>query len=225
MFSIIIPIFNESESIGFLLNEINISLEKYVDYEIILIDDASTDKSSEIINNIRNNKLILIKNSKNLGQSYSLHKGIINASNDTIVTLDGDGQNDPFDIPKLLNLYFSEKNFELVGGIRIKRQDSIVKIITSKIANKVRAFILKDNCVDTGCSLKVFNKKIFLSFPYFNGIHRFLPALFNGYGYNTFFIEVNHRKRKFGNSKYGTTNRLFRGIRDIIKVKKIIKNL
>ena len=97
-------------------------------------------------------------------------------------------------------------------------------MLSSKIANIIRSRILKDQCKDTGCSLKVFNKKIFLSFPYFNGIHRFLPALFKGYGYKTVFIDVNHRSRKFGMSKYGTMNRLFRGIRDIIKVNKILKN-
>ena len=101
--------------------------------------------------------------------------------------------------------------------------DSFIKVISSKIANGIRSKILNDNCRDTGCSLKVFDKQIFLSFPFFDGMHRFLPALFKGYGYKTMFIDVNHRKRKFGVSKYGTMNRLFKGIRDIIKVRKILK--
>ena len=110
----------------------------------------------------------------------------------------------------------------MVGGIRKKRQDSFIKILSSKIANYIRSKILNDNCKDTGCSLKVFSKNIFLEFPYFDGIHRFLPALFKGYGHKTDFINVNHRVRKYGKSKYGTIDRLFRGIRDIIKVKNII---
>ena len=121
-------------------------------------------------------------------------------------------------------MYILNNDIQLVGGIRINRQDNTIKIISSKIANYIRKMILKDNCKDTGCSLKVFNKKIFLTFPYFDGIHRFLPALFIGFGYKTFFIDVNHRKRKYGVSKYGTINRLFKGIRDLYKVKKIIKN-
>ena len=99
----------------------------------------------------------------------------------------------------------------------------LIKILSSKIANKIRSYILNDDCVDTGCSLKVFDRNIFLSFPFFDGIHRFLPALFKGYNKNTFFINVDHRPRIHGNSKYGTFGRLVRGIRDLITVAKIIK--
>ena len=112
---------------------------------------------------------------------------------------------------------------KLIGGIRRNRKDNFTKIISSKIANSIRSRILNDECIDTGCALKIFDKKIFLSFPFFDGVHRFLPALFKGYGYETLFIDVNHRKRNHGISKYGTMNRLFAGIRDIIKVKKILK--
>ena len=130
----------------------------------------------------------------------------------------------PIDIPILLEKYLSHHNTFLVGGIRTKRKDSLIKIISSKIANKIRSLILKDDCIDTGCSLKVFDRDIFLSFPFFDGIHRFLPALFKGYGYKTMYVAVDHRERKFGISKYGTINRLIRGIIDIIKVLNIIKN-
>ena len=150
--------------------------------------------------------------------------GIKNSNHKTVVTLDGDGQNNPKDIPKLLEIYFSKKNFSLIGGIRKKRKDNFLKVASSKIANKIRSFILDDDCVDTGCSLKVFDRDIFLSFPFFNGLHRFLPALFKGYGKNTFFIEVDHRPRVSGISKYGTIDRLFKGIFDIMRVKKIINN-
>jgi Glycosyltransferases involved in cell wall biogenesis len=191
-----------------------------------LINDASIDDTQVIINKLKINKNIkILKNSFNKGQSYSIYKGIKNSSNKIIVTLDGDGQNDPKDIPKLLELFLSNENVEMIGGIRQKRKDNIIKIISSKLANYVRSKILNDDCLDTGCSLKVFSRNIFLKFPYFDGIHRFLPALFKGYGHKTMFINVNHRERKYGFSKYGTMNRLFKGIRDIIKVIKIINNI
>ena len=227
-FSIIIPLFNEEKNIKSLIDEIILSIpkKKYV-FEIILVNDCSTDNTLINIKKIKKNlpNLInIIKNNKNIGQSYSLIKGIKSSKYDNILTIDGDGQNNPSDIPKLLDLYFSNYNFSLVGGIRIRRRDTIIKIISSRIANKVRNFILKDNCSDTGCSLKIFDKRIFQSFPEFNSIHRFLPALFNGYGKKIKFIDVDHRIRKYGVSSYGTLDRLYKGIFDMVKVYRIIKN-
>ena len=138
--------------------------------------------------------------------------------------MDGDGQNNPKDIPKLLEIYFSSKDFTLVSGIRIKRKDSLIKIISSRVANLIRSYILEDKCPDTGCSLKIFQKNIFLDFPYFDGIHRFLPALFNGYGQKIRFIPVDHRSRVKGISKYGIFDRLFKGVYDLFRVKKIIRH-
>lgn len=224
MFSIVIPIFNEAENIKLLVDEIEETLDNFENYEIVLVNDCSTDNTLRIINSLKNKKIKLVSNIKNKGQSYSMHKGIEVSTHDIIITIDGDGQNNPSDIPMLLNNYIENNEYKLVGGIRKKRQDNFLKKISSKIANKIRSNILKDNCPDTGCSLKVFDKNIFLKFPYFDGIHRFLPALFLGFGYKTSFINVDHRKRKYGISKYGTMNRLFKGIRDIIKVRKILKN-
>ncbi len=224
MFSLIIPLFNEEKNISHLIDEVSYHLNKFKDYELILIDDFSSDNTLKVINNFKYKNLKIIKNSSNLGQSYSIHKGINDSMYDIIITLDGDGQNDPKDISKLLDLYLSNKNIFLVGGIRIKRMDSFVKKISSRVANKIRSIILDDGCKDTGCSLKVFNKDIFLSFPFFDGIHRFLPALYKGYGYKTQFINVNHRKRKYGVSKYGTFFRLFRGVLDMYRVIKILRN-
>ena len=224
MFSIVIPLYNEAENIQCLLEEIFTNLKKFNNYEIILINDSSTDQTVSLISQIKSNKIKLINNSINKGQSFSIYRGIQEASFEIIVTLDGDGQNDPSDIPNLLKKYISNNDIQLVGGIRLKRQDNIIKIVSSRIANYIRMIILKDNCKDTGCSLKVFNKQIFLSFPFFDGIHRFLPALFIGFGYKTFFLNVNHRRRKFGVSKYGTVARLFKGIRDLYIVNRIIKN-
>ena len=222
-FSIIIPIYNEEKNILLLLKEIKKALFKY-EYEIIIIDDASTDNSVYEINKLQKKyNIVLLINKINKGQSFSLHRGILKSQSDIIVTLDGDGQNNPKDIPLLVEKYSSDDKLFLVGGIRFERKDSLIKIISSRIANNVRSKILKDGCMDTGCSLKVFDKKIFVNFPYFDGIHRFLPALFKGYGKNTFFINVNHRQRIHGYSKYGTFLRLYRGIKDLIKVAKIIK--
>ncbi len=224
MFSIVIPLYNEAKNIEILLTEIYNSLKKYQNFEIILVNDFSNDNTLAVLKNIQNKfNFTLVNNSKNQGQSYSIHKGIKNSKNDLIITIDGDGQNNPQDIPKLLELFITNKDISLVGGIRFKRKDSIIKILSSKFANSIRSKILKDDCLDTGCSLKVFDKNIFLNFPYFNGIHRFLPALFKGYGYKTYFINVDHRPRKKGKSNYGTIDRLYRGIIDIIKVRKIIK--
>ena len=224
-FSIVIPLYNESTNIEKLVPEIFNSLTKYQKYELILINDGSNDNTLEVIAKIKKNySLLLINNETNKGQSFSIWTGIKKSNYNTIVTLDGDGQNNPNDIPKLLDEYFSKKLYSLIGGIRKNRKDNFLKLISSKIANQIRSFILKDNCVDTGCSLKVFDKEIFLSFPFFDGIHRFLPALYKGFGKNTLFIDVDHRPRISGISKYGTFDRLYKGILDIIRVKKIIRN-
>ena len=223
-FSIIVPVYNESNNINKLVSEIYDSLKKYKHFELIFVNDGSDDDTSDVLEKIKINfPITIIENKSNLGQSFSIWTGVKNSNHKTVVTLDGDGQNNPYDIPKLLEIYFSKNFFSLVGGIRKKRKDNFLKIISSKIANKIRSTILNDDCIDTGCSLKVFDKDIFLSFPFFDGLHRFLPALFKGYGMNTFFIDVDHRPRISGISKYGTLDRLYKGIIDIIRVKKIIR--
>lgn len=223
-FSIVIPVYNESCCISNLLIEIENSLKDLYDYEIIIVNDSSTDNTLEILEKLKTQyKLIILTNKKNLGQSHSILKGVNKSIFETIVTMDGDGQNNPNDIPTLVDKYFST-NCDLVSGIRKIRQDSFVKIFSSKIANFVRSKYLNDDCKDTGCALKVFNRKTFLYFPFFNGIHRFLPALFKGYGKEVIFLDVDHRIRKGGKSKYGTLNRLFKGLKDMFYVKKIIKN-
>ena len=224
MFSIVIPIYNEEKNIEPLIKEIYDNLNNLYRFELIIVDDCSDDQTLSKIKKFKNNNNFkIIQNKVNSGQSYSLLNGIKNSTFKIITTIDGDGQNNPSDIPKLIREYQSDINVFLVGGIRNNRKDSIVKILSSKIANLVRSKILHDKCKDTGCSLKVFDKDVFLKFPFFDGIHRFLPALFLGYGYKTKFINVDHRKRKYGYSKYGTYKRLIGGIKDIFKVKAIIK--
>tara|TARA_B100000575_G_C23113738_1_gene643621 strand:+ start:47 stop:742 length:696 start_codon:yes stop_codon:yes gene_type:complete len=224
MFSIVIPVFNEEENIVNLTQEIINSCKKFKSYEIVFVDDFSNDNSLQKILKLQKkyNHIKIIKNKKNKGQSFSIANGIEKSKYSTIITLDGDGQNNPKDIPKLIKIFNDNLNINFVGGIRQKRKDNLIKILSSKIANSVRSKYLNDNCIDTGCSLKIFEKQAFQNFPYFNGMHRFLPALFKGFGYKTTFVNVDHRKRKFGKSKYGTIDRLIRGINDMRLVKKII---
>ena len=226
-FSIVIPVFNEELNIDLLTDEIFMNLSMYNNfYEIIFVNDGSVDQTLSKIKYLNKkypSVIRFIDNKKNIGQSLSLVEGIKSSKFKTIITIDGDGQNNPKDILILLKRYFSDSNLYLVGGIRYKRRDSFVKIASSKLANIIRGYFLKDNCPDTGCSLKVFDKDVFLEFPIFNGIHRFIPALFSGYGVKTYFINVDHRHRVHGYSKYGTFGRLFKGVNDLIRVAKIIK--
>ena len=223
--SIIIPVYNEEKNISILIDEIDKSCNFLAEYEIIIIDDCSDDNTINVIKLKKKPNLKVIKNKQNFGQSYSIYRGVENATFDTIITLDGDLQNDPCDINNICQIYFTNKDIKLVSGIRNKRKDSALKIISSKIANRVRSFILKDNCPDTGCSLKVFDKNVFLQIPYFDGLHRFIPAFFVGMNFNVKYVNVNHRYRKYGFSKYSTLSRMFKGIYDIYRVKKLINKI
>jgi len=223
--SIVIPIYNEEENLEYLIEEIQETLGSKIDFEIIAIDDYSFDKSYDLLKRLKNKYNIKIfKNSQNLGQSMSIKRGIDESSRETIVTIDADLQNNPKDILRLIKIYF-ENDYSLVGGIRNKRKDKIIKILSSKIANVIRSSILKDKCKDTGCSLKIFSKLVFQNFIFFDGIHRFLPAMFSGYGYKTYFVNVDHRPRIKGYSKYGIYNRFFKGIYDIYRVYFILKKI
>lgn len=221
-FSIIIPVYNEEENIVDLIYEIRDSIKKKYKYELIVVNDGSSDFSLKKINQIKDLSLKIISNKVNLGQSKSTEIGIKAAKSNTIVTIDGDGQNIPTDILKIAKLYFLNNETKLVSGIRKKRRDSIIKLISSKLANEVRSFILKDHCKDTGCSLKIFDKQIFLSFPFFDGIHRFIPAFFVRNNYKVKYVDVGHRPRLKGESKYGTKDRLTKGVIDLIRVRNIL---
>ena len=159
MFSIVIPVFNEENNIITLIKEIKSSLKFYNEYELIFVNDFSTDNTLRVLEKEKKNfNFKIINNKFNQGQSFSILNGIKNSNYNTIITLDGDGQNNPKDIPILLEFYNKTKDASLVGGIRHKRRDNIIKIISSRLANFIRSNFLKDNCKDTGCSLKVFDK-------------------------------------------------------------------
>ena len=227
-FSVVIPLYNEEKNIQPLIEEVIKALSKYkFKYELILVNDFSKDNTFNIIKAISNKYDFIknISNKKNLGQSFSIIKGIKNSKYNTIVTLDGDGQNNPYDIPVLIDYYFKNKDIYLVGGLRKNRKEILIKKISSKIANKIRNFFLNDECEDTGCSLKVFDKDTFLKFPEFRGLHRFLPAFFKHHNKRMFFINVDHRRREEGKSNYGTIDRLVYGIVDLIRVFKIVNKI
>mgnify|MGYP001364624223 CR=1 FL=1 len=224
-YSIVIPCYNEFDNLLKLIPEIDKSLENYNNFEIIIINDCSQDNTKNIKNylNIKV-PLRLVSNITNRGQSFSIYEGVKNSKNDNIITIDGDCQNNPNDINKLINLY-EKKSLDLIGGIRKKRKDSVNKKIGSYLANKIRKYILKDNCDDSACGLKIFKKNYFLKISYFSGLHRFLPALFSGMKCNLYFVEVDHRERNSGKSNYDNFTRFFYGLRDIFKVIMIIRRI
>ena len=223
-FSIIIPAYNEEEALPNLLDEIyNINFDKV--FEVIVVNDFSSDNTLKQLERFTSYNLRVISHSQRSGQSMAIFTGINAAKYDYIVTIDGDGQNNPKDIMRMLNFLFKKNESKIVCGIRKNRRDNSIRIISSKLANFVRKHYLGDECDDTGCSLKIFNKKLFLKIPYFDGMHRFIPALFSGMGIKPLYIEVDHRPRLYGISKYGISNRLIKGIADMYKVKKLIRNL
>ena len=221
--TVVIPVFNEAQSIRSLISEISDALIN-IDYEIVVVDDHSSDETANVLIKIQKNnkRLRIIRHEKNYGQSFAIRSGVKCAKSSWIATLDGDGQNDPSDIPRLFDALIEksgkDKNI-LIAGFRFKRKDSWLKRISSKYANKVRSSLLQDEVPDTGCGLKLFSKDFFLDLPSFNHMHRYIPALYIARGGRVFSLEVNHRHRKKGQSKYGFNNRFWVGISDLLGVK------
>ena len=221
--SVVIPVCNEEESIGILIEEITQALAQKYQHEIIVVDDGSTDKTLEVLLKIKKDlpTLRVIKHLQNSGQSTAVRTGVQYANSNWIATLDGDGQNDPADIPNLYNELVSQNldPWLVVAGYRKKRKDTWLKRISSKYANSIRDKLLRDGTPDTGCGLKVFSRDNFLALPYFDHMHRYIPALFQRQGGRVVSVEVNHRHRMQGTSKYGFHNRLWVGIVDILGVR------
>ena len=217
--SVVVPVRNEQDNLQGLIAEICAALNGVIDYEIIYVDDGSTDDTLSRLKLMRMQypQLRIMHHAKSCGQSTAVRTGVKAASGDWIATLDGDGQNDPADIPKLLVAL--QQGVELVGGNRRKsRRDVWVKRISSVIANGVRSKLLDDNTPDTGCGLKLFSRDVFLDLPYFDHMHRFLPALIKRRGGKILSVAVNHRPREHGKSNYGTIDRLLVGIVDLFGV-------
>jgi len=221
--SVVVPAHNEAESLGPLVREIGAALGPGASYEIVVVDDGSTDATSARAEEIArtNPRLRVVRHPTSRGQSFAIATGVRAASGAWIATLDGDGQNDPADIPRLLALRSAESAGAgplLVAGYRRKRRDSWLKRVSSRVANAVRGRLLGDRTPDTGCGLKVFEREVFLALPHFDHMHRFLPALFLRAGGRVVSVEVAHRPRERGVSHYGMWNRLWAGIVDIAGV-------
>ena len=212
--SVVVPVFNEEENISILQAEIRSALEG-TDYEIVFVDDGSTDRSVAKIQRTPNVRVLRFK--KNAGQSAALYAGINAARGRVIVTIDADLQNDPGDIPKLLAKI--KEGADLACGYRSKRRDTIVKRLTSRIANFVRSRYTRDGVRDTGCTLKAMRRECASALVPFKGMHRFIPALIKGAGFQIVEVPVNHRPRKFGQSKYGLGNRAVRATVDMFGVR------
>jgi dolichol-phosphate mannosyltransferase len=216
----VIPVYNEQDNVIQLIKEVRTSLEKKINYEIIIVDDGSDDNTYEVVNKIKkiNKNITIISHKKNYGQSIGIRTGIIEANSEYIVTLDGDGQNDPRDILKLIKFFDTKVSFMMVIGNRVNRIDAKAKKVASRLAFQIRKLLLKDTTPDTGCAIKVFRKEDFLKLPFFNHIHRFLPFLFNTFGGKIISIPVNHRSRSSGISKYSNFQRFLVGINDLYGV-------
>jgi len=212
--SVIVPLFNEEDSVGILQSELCAALKDFT-YEIIFVDDGSTDHTVERIESGTN--LRVIRFEKNAGQSAASYAGLKEARGATVVLIDGDLRNDPADIPKLLAEI--SHGADLVCGYRTQRRDTVVKRLTSWIANAVRSRFTKDGVRDTGCTLKAMRRECVTVLVPFKGMHRFIPALVKGAGYRLVEIPVNHRPRRFGQSKYGLGNRAFRATIDMFGVR------
>lgn len=217
--SVVLPVYNEEGNIENLYREITSVIGPLgYDYEILFVDDCSKDNSLDIIKRIHKNDphVKYISFEKNSGQSAALYVGFQNASGDTIITLDADLQNDPADIPAMLEYY---NEYDLVNGWRKNRQDTFSKRIGSKIGNTVRNWFTNDNIKDTGCALKIMNSSILKKIKGFKGFHRFIPVLMKLEGAKIIEVPVNHRNRYSGVSKYNNIKRAIQGLYDLIGIK------
>ena len=212
--SVVIPLFNEQDNIETLQRELHAAL-KGLDYEIVFVDDGSKDETVQRVETRPEVRLLVFE--KNAGQSAAMYAGIHAARGEVIALLDGDLQNDPADIPLLLAEI--NKGADLVCGYRAKRKDTVVKQITSRVANFVRSRFTKDGVRDTGCTLKAMRRECRDALVLFYGMHRFIPALVKGAGYRLVEIPVNHRPRTAGVSKYGLGNRAVKATVDMFGVR------
>jgi len=219
--SIVVPVRNEAENIGPLIAEIAAALDGRWKHEIIYVNDGSTDATAERLAAIMKQRenLRQIRHPTSSGQSAAVRSGVRAARGAIVATLDGDGQNNPAFLPDLISAI--EKGGERTGlaaGQRVGRKDTGFKKIQSRIANGVRNGILRDGTRDTGCGLKAFRREVFLTLPYFDGLHRFLPALVRREGYDIAYVDVTDRPRRSGVSNYGFFDRLWIGIMDLAGV-------
>lgn len=221
--SVVIPFHNEAENLEPLIAEVHAALTGRVAYELVCVDDGSSDGTAQALRAAQaaNPQVRVLHHRNQCGQSTAVRTGVKAARALWVVTLDGDGQNDPADIPRLFEAVQDPErpaDLRLVMGKRQKRLDSAAKRYSSRIANAVRAWMLKDDTPDSGCGIKLFRRDAYLELPYFDHMHRFVPALIQRGGGSVKSVAVNHRPREGGSSHYGTLDRLWVGIPDLLGV-------
>ncbi|MBL6852447.1 MAG: glycosyltransferase family 2 protein [Alphaproteobacteria bacterium] len=220
--SVVVPVMNEAENVGPLAREIAAAV-RGENAEIIFVDDGSTDSTARVLQDLKGEipSLRVLQHGRNAGQSRGIRTGVRAARSSTIVTLDGDGQNDPADIPKLLAVFRGPEaeKIGVVSGVRAKRRDTWSKRVASRIGNAIRNSLLNDGAADTGCGLKVFRRDAFLALPYFDHLHRFIITLMLREGWQARFVVVNHRERAHGQSKYTNFGRMLVGVNDLLGVR------
>jgi dolichol-phosphate mannosyltransferase len=224
--SVVVPVFNERDNVAPLVHEITAALRGVADFEIVYVDDHSRDDTLAVLTALKAEvpELRVIHHVSQSGQSTAVRNGVRAARGQWIATLDGDGQNDPADIPRLLSERAgAAPEIKLFAGWRVNRQDSGSKRWASKWANAIRARMLRDDTPDTGCGIKLFERAAFLELPYFDHMHRYLPALMQRAGWKTVSVPVNHRPRSAGVSKYNNLNRALVGIADLRGVAWLIR--
>ncbi len=218
--SVVVPVKDEAGNVAPLAREIAAAL-KGETHEILFVDDGSSDGTAAALTALKAEipALRVLSHSRNLGQSRGIRTGVQAAKGGIIVTLDGDGQNDPADIPKLLSALRADPEAAMVSGVRIRRQDSASRRLASRLGNGFRSALLGDGATDTGCGLKAFRRAMFLELPYFDHLHRFLIALVQREGGKVSFVPVNHRPRLSGASKYTNLGRLLVSVQDLLGVR------
>ena len=217
--SVIVPVLNEADNVAPLVDEIFAALEGH-EFDVIYVDDGSSDGTADALaaeQARRGPRMRVLRHVRPCGQSTAVYNGVRASRQPWIVTLDGDGQNIPGDIPLLID-HAEQNTVDLVIGHRQRRNDNVIRRLSSRVANGVRGWLLKDNTPDTGCGLKLFRRETFIDLPYFDHMHRFLPALVQRSGGQVASVSVGHRARERGLSKYGINNRLWVGIVDLFGV-------
>ena len=221
--SVVVPAYNEEENVIPLAEEIIAALSNLPGgFELILVDDASSDSTTRIIREFQHANVRAVFHRINCGQSAAVGSGFHAARGEWVATLDGDGQNDPADLPAMLEKAIKE-GVDCVTGVRAKRLDTFIRRFSSKTANGFRNWITGDQVSDSGCGIRVVRRAALHDIPVFNGMHRFLPTLLRGQGFTVKETHVNHRERLRGTSKYGVHNRLWRGIRDCFGIRWYLK--
>lgn len=218
--SVVIPARNEAENIVALVEAIDRALVAHAPFEIIVVDDGSSDDTAARVRGADIAHLRLVRHARSAGQSAAVHSGVLAARGQIVLTLDGDGQNPPEELPRLAAALLADTTGRvgLVAGQRLKRQDTWSKKTASRLANGIRGWILQDSTRDSGCGLKAFRRDAFLALPYFDHMHRYLPALFARDGWQVAHVDVSHRPRVAGRSNYSNLQRGLVGVVDLMGV-------